>query len=130
MKVNKETRRQAKQLLQASFIDGKLDRSRIQSLVTSVIEKKPRGYIRLLEVYTRLLRLESEKRTATIETATEPSPALSAAIVSNLQRKYGSDLTARFAIKPELLGGMRIRVGSDVCDSTVRNRLQRLEHQL
>ena len=30
----------------------------------------------------------------------------------------------------ELLGGMRIRVGSDVWDSSVRNRLQRLANQL
>jgi F-type H+-transporting ATPase subunit delta len=31
---------------------------------------------------------------------------------------------------PDLLGGMRIRVGSDVWDSSVRNRLQRLQQQL
>jgi F0F1-type ATP synthase delta subunit len=29
-----------------------------------------------------------------------------------------------------LLGGMRIRVGSDVWDSSVRNRLERLQQQL
>ncbi len=84
----------------------------------------------MLESYQRLLRLEVEKRTATIETATELAPEASAQIVANLKRKYGNDLTARFVVNKELLGGMRIRVGSDVWDSSVRNRLHRLQQQL
>jgi F-type H+-transporting ATPase subunit delta len=39
-------------------------------------------------------------------------------------------LTTEFAVNPALLGGMRIRVGSDVWDSSVRNRLERLQQQL
>jgi F-type H+-transporting ATPase subunit delta len=77
-----------------------------------------------------LIRLEVEKRTATIETAIELSAKAGQEIIANLKRRYGSDLTARFVVSPELLGGMRIRVGSDVWDSSVRNRLQRLQQQL
>lgn len=130
MKINKETRQLSKELLRASMVDGKLDSGRISSLVKSLIEKKPRHYIQVLEAYQRLLRLEVEKRTATIETATELSPDASQQIVENLKKKYGSDLVARFVVNPELLGGMRIRVGSDVWDSSVRNRLHRLQQQL
>jgi F-type H+-transporting ATPase subunit delta len=50
--------------------------------------------------------------------------------VNNLKKKYGNDLTATFTVNSDLLGGMRVRVGSDVWDSSVRNRLQRLEQQL
>ncbi|HEV2839843.1 MAG TPA: F0F1 ATP synthase subunit delta [Chthoniobacterales bacterium] len=130
MQINKETRQQSKDLLRASFTDGRLDNGRIASLVMSLIKKKPRNYIKLLESYKRLLRLEVEKRTATIETATEMAPEAGAQIVANLKAKYGSDLAARFVVNKELLGGMRIRVGSDVWDSSVRNRLQRLQQQL
>jgi F-type H+-transporting ATPase subunit delta len=130
MKINKEARQLSKELLRASFTDGQLDSGRIASLVKSLIEKKPRNYIKVLESYKRLLRLEVEKRSATIETATELTPESSAQIVANLKRKYGSDLAARFVVNKELLGGMRIRVGSDVWDSSVRNRLQRLQQQL
>jgi F-type H+-transporting ATPase subunit delta len=130
MKINKETRQLSKQLLRASFTDGQLDSGRISSLVKSLIEKKPRHYIQVLEAYKRLLRLEVEKRTATIETATELPPDSGAQIVANLKRKYGNDLAARFVVNNELLGGMRIRVGSDVWDSSVRNRLHRLQQQL
>ncbi|PZR75442.1 MAG: H(+)-transporting ATPase [Chthoniobacterales bacterium] len=130
MKINKETRQLSKELLRASFTDGQLDSGRVASLVKSLIEKKPRNYIKVLEAYKRLLRLEVEKRSATIETATNLSADASAQIVANLKRKYGSDLAARFVVNEELLGGMRIRVGSDVWDSTVRNRLHRLQQQL
>jgi F-type H+-transporting ATPase subunit delta len=130
MKVSKETRRSAKELLQASFVDGELDRAKIGRFVTSLIEKKPRNYVRLLQTYLRLLRLETEKRTATIETATDLAPASGEAIIANLKRRYGMNLEARFVVNRDLLGGMRIRVGSDVWDSSVRNRLQRLQQQL
>jgi F-type H+-transporting ATPase subunit delta len=126
MKINKETRQLSKELLRASFTGGQLDSGRIASLVKSLIEKKPRNYIKVLESYKRLLRLEVEKRTATIETATELAPQAGADLVANLKRKYGGDLATRFVVTKELLGGMRIRVGSDVWDSSVRNRLQRL----
>ena len=130
MKINKETRQLSKELFRASFTDGRLDSARIASLVKSLIEKKPRNYIKVLESYKRLLRLEMEKRSATIETATELAPEMGARIVSNLKRKYGGDLATRFVVNNELLGGMRIRVGSDVWDSSVRNRLHRLQQQL
>lgn len=130
MKLSKEVRQLSKELLRASFTDGQLDQGRVASLVTSVIEKKPRNYIKVLESYKRLLRLEVEKRHATIESASELPPEASAQIVKNLQRKYGSDLTSKFLVNPSLLGGMRVRVGSDVWDGSVRNRLQRLQQQL
>ena len=130
MKINKETRQLSKELLRASYTDGQLDSGRIASLVKTLIEKKPRNYIKVLESYKRLLRLEVEKRSATIETATALPPDAAAQIVANLKRKYGSDLAARFVVSKDLLGGMRIRVGSDVWDSSVRNRLHRLQQQL
>ena len=130
MKINKETRQLSKALLRSSFTDGQLDKGRISALVKSLIETKPRNYISVLDAYKRLLRLEVEKRSATIESATELAPDAGAQIVANLKRRYGNDLTAQFVVNPELLGGMRIRVGSDVWDSSVRNRLQRLQQQL
>ena len=95
-----------------------------------MIEQKPRNYLKILDAYKRLLRLEVEKRSATIESASELAPEAAASLVQNLRRKYGLDLTMKIVVNPDLLGGMRIRVGSDVWDSSVRNRLQRLQQQL
>ena len=130
MKINKEIRRLSRELLRASFTDGQLDQGKIASVLQSLIEKKPRHYIAVLENYKRLLRLEVEKRHARIESARELTPEVSSGIVSNLRRKYGQDVTTEFLVNPELLGGLRIRVGSDVWDGTVRNRLERLKQNL
>ena len=130
MKLNKETRQLSRKMLQASFTDGQLDAGRISSLVNSLVTQKPRNYISVLKNYKRLLRLEVEKRHATIETASEVDPAIRSQIVANLKSKYGDDLGTDFHVDPQLLGGMRIRVGSDVWDGSVRNRLQRLQHEL
>ena len=130
MKINKEIRQLSREMLRASFTDGQLDAGRTRSLVDSLIEKKPRNYIDVLKNYRRLLRLELEKRRARVETAIELDSTTSSELVANLKKKYGSGLTAEFIVNPELLGGMRVRVGSDVWDGTVRNRLEQLERQL
>jgi F-type H+-transporting ATPase subunit delta len=130
MRQNKEIRRLSREMLRASFTDGQLDRGKIGSLVQSLIAKKPRRYIDILQNYKRLLRLELEKRHAIIESATELSSQAAAKIGSRLKQKYGDDLTAEFVVDPTLLGGMRVRVGSDVWDGTVRNRLNLLQQQL
>ena len=130
MKVNKEIRQVSREMLRGSFTDGQLDSGRIGSLVDSVITRKPRNYVGILKNYRRLLRLELEKRRARIESASEVDPAVKSEVVASLKNKYGSDLSSEFLVNPELLGGMRIRVGSDVWDGTVRNRLERLQQQL
>ena len=130
MKLNKEIRQLSRKMLQASFTDGQLDPGRISALVDSLIAQKPRNYIDVLKNYRRLLRLELEKRHATVETSSEVDPAIRSEIVANLKSKYGNDLSTEFHVDPQLLGGMRIRVGNDVWDGSVRNRLERLEHEL
>jgi F-type H+-transporting ATPase subunit delta len=130
MQVKKEVRQTAREMLRSSFTDGQLDRGRVAAVVDSVLTRKPRNHLKILEYYKRLLRLETEKRHAQIETATGLEPQVASQISLNLSRRYGTDLTTEFVVNPELLGGMRIRVGSDVWDSSVRNRLERLQHQL
>jgi F-type H+-transporting ATPase subunit delta len=130
MKVRKETRQLARALLRASFVDGQLDKGRVTSLVQLLISKKPRNFIKVLSDFKNLLRLELEKRHARIEVASPLDDGTRSKILANLKKKYGNQLTTEFVNNPTLLGGMRIRVGSDVWDGSVRNRLQRLEQQL
>ncbi len=130
MRINTEIRQSSRQMLHARFAAGQLDRGKIASLIQSLIARKPRRYIDILQNYKRLLRLEIAKRHATIESASELSSQTSSKIVAKLKKKYGNDLTTDFVVDPTLLGGMRVRVGSDVWDGSVRNRLQRLQQQL
>lgn len=117
-------------MVRESFVNGELNADRVNGFVASVIKNKPRQYMQLLENYQRLLRLETDKRRVRIESATELDDAAGKQIVADLQKRYGHGLTAEFSVNPALLGGVRIRVGSDVWDSSVRNRLERLQQIL
>jgi F-type H+-transporting ATPase subunit delta len=130
MKISKDIRQLSRKLVRASCVNGTLDRERINAIVQSIIAERPRSYIQLLESYQRLLRLEIEKRRATIESAAEMEPEAGRKIVAGLEQRYGAGLTTDFVVNPALLGGVRVRVGSDVWDSSVRNRLERLQQKL
>lgn len=130
MKISRESRKLAKQVFQASFSNGRLDQGKVTGLVRSIIEGKPRRYVEVLKQYQRLVRLEVEKRHAVIESAVPLSSEAGSRIVQDLRTRYGSDLSTEFKVTPELIGGLRIRIGSDVWDGSVRNRLARLENEL
>jgi F-type H+-transporting ATPase subunit delta len=130
MKATKQARRVSREMLRISFTSGKLDEEKISRMVQSVETAKPRHYVELLKDYQRLLQLEVEKRRAVIESATPLNRSLGDRIIANLKARYGDDLTTEFRTNPELLGGLRIRVGNDVWDGSVKSRLEQFREQL
>jgi len=103
-----------------------LDEGRVRQTVTAVIARKPRGYVGILSHFHRLVKLDLERRTARIESATPLSDALVASVKGNLSQRYGQGLSVNFAVNPALIGGLRVKVGSDVFDGSVRARLDAL----
>ena len=99
-------------------------------MVQTVLATKPRRYVDVLKDYQRLLQLEVDKRHAVIESATPLNRSLGDRIVSNLRARYGEDLTTEFRTNPELLGGLKIKIGNDVWDGSIKSRLSQLQEQL
>jgi F-type H+-transporting ATPase subunit delta len=130
MRIAKEARRVSRKLFRHSFTEGKLDKEKISHMVESLLAEKPRHYVDALKVYQRLIRLETEKRHVVIESATQLNSALANQIVTNLRARYGEDLATEFRTNPELLAGLRIKIGDNVWDGTVKNRLHKLQEQL
>lgn len=126
MKLTKEARKLARQVFRESFTNGALSGKKVQSLTALVIEKKPRQYIGVLQEFARLIRLELAKHHATIESAESLGAEEKEALAAALKSKYGSQLTSEYKTNAALLGGVRIQVGSDVLDASVRTRLERL----
>jgi len=130
MKISKEARRSSRQLFRACIADGKLDESRVRLVLTQVAAAKPRGYIAILSNFQRLVTTEVERSSAHVESATELGADTRADLQASLTRKYGRPISLSFQINPELLGGIRVKVGSDVWDGTVKARLEALKAQL
>jgi F-type H+-transporting ATPase subunit delta len=129
MKTIRQIEREAKHLYRLCLVDGSLDEDRVRKVVRRVLESKRRGWVALVSYFRRLVKLDCSLREAKVESAT-PLPAdLQASVLSDLGRLYGPKLTISFADKPTLIGGMRIKVGSDVYDNSVKARLAALERR-
>lgn len=130
MKVPKEAQKLSRSLFRASFTNGRLDAQKVKAVTAHLIQAKPRQYQAALVNLQRLVRLELNRRHAVIESALALSPDVASKVESDLRTRYGSDITTEFKVTPELLGGLRVRLGSDVWDGSVRGRLNELESQL
>lgn len=126
MKVSKDALRHARALFQTCAKDGGLDIDRVKTIVKRIGEEKPRGYLGILTAFQRLIRLDLEKRHAIVESAEALSEDLKNGVLKDLKSRYGNDVTSEFKIVPDLLGGMRVRVGSDIWDGSVKTRLDQL----
>jgi len=83
----------------------------------------------ILSHFQRLVRLELDRRRAQIEDAVETPPALREGLQVNLTRRYGTGLNFSFRVNPALIGGLRVKVGADVFDGSVRARLDDLSER-
>ena len=76
---------------------------------------------------TGLVQLDVAKRTVRVENAVETTPAQQAGIQASLEKQYGAGLEIQYATNPALIGGLRIQVGSDLYDGSVKTRLEKLQ---
>ncbi len=130
MKITKQARRDAKELFRSCRAAGVLDEPKVRQVVAQVLATKPRGYLAILDHFKRLVKLDLERRTARVESPVPLPDAQQAALRSNLTRRYGPGLIHVSDLNPDLIGGLRVQVGFDVFDGSVRARLAALEENL
>ena len=127
MKITKKAKREAKQLYRCCLVDNLLDENRVRQVVERVIATGERNCPAILAHFLRLVKLDCAQHTATIESATPLPVDLQKVVQAGLAHRYGPGLTMAFAQRPELIGGMRIQVGCDVYDGSVRAGLEALQ---
>jgi len=130
MKATRRTRRLARKLFRLCMVDGHLDENRVRTIVQRVAHSNRRGSLPVLMQLQRLVRLDLDQRTARVESAMPLTDDVRRDVVAGLARLYGSGVATSFEQNPALIGGMRIKVGSDVYDGSVRSRLAALEARL
>ena len=123
MKGNKQSRREAKQLFKGCQVAGQLNEGRVRQAVSLLIEKKPRGYFGILQELQRLVKLDVASRTARVESAVALSETQQQSVRENLGRMKGGEVAVEFAENMNLIGGMRVKIGDDVFDGSVKTRL-------
>ena len=127
MKISRQAQREAKQLFHACNAEGNLSDDKVRETVKLLTEKKPRGYVAYLSHLNRLVKLDVQRRTAHVQSAVALNDSQQNQLKENLAKLFGKNLIYSFTENADLLGGMRVKVGSDVYDGSVRTRLAKLE---
>jgi F-type H+-transporting ATPase subunit delta len=130
MRASKKVKRTARGLFRLCLVDGALNGDRARQVAQALARSRHRGSLRVLSDFQRLVRLEHGRHTALVESATPLTENLRQEIQTGLARTYGETLEMAFGENPSLIGGIRIRVGSDVYDGSVRAKLTALASRL
>lgn len=130
MKINRDARQKAKKLFAVCHAaDGQLDAARVRLAFSRLAAEKPRNYLPILARMEKLVAMNDARTTAIVE-----SPAPLGAEEETFRKKiaasFGPHFRVQFKTQPNLLAGVRIKVGNDVFDGSVRGRLAALEQSL
>jgi F-type H+-transporting ATPase subunit delta len=126
MKISKQAQRDARQLFRSCHANGLLDENHVRQTVKLLTDKKPRGYVEILSRLHRLVKMDLEQHAARVESATLLSADLQSEVTGEIKKKYGASVRISFAQNPALIGGLRIQIGSDLYDGSVKTRLEKL----
>jgi F-type H+-transporting ATPase subunit delta len=129
MKTTKRARREARRLYRACVVDGLLDEGRALQVVEGVAGARRHGSLAILSHFQRLVRLDVARHRAHVESATTLPPDLRTSVEAGVARAYGPGVSTSFAENAALIGGMRVKVGSDVYDGSVLAALFALEER-
>ncbi len=131
MQIPKAARRKARELFDSALdAKGRPDASRTVAVADLLVKSAPRHALQILKEYTRLIRLAASRHHAVIESAIPLDALTRASILRSLQRRDGGEVTLETKVDPSLIGGARIRLGSEVWDGTVRSRIQKLSSSI
>jgi len=72
----------------------------------------------------------SSSLTARVSSAVPLTDEEQAALGEKLKARFGQALNLRFEVEPSLLGGVRVRVGDEVIDGSVKSKLDALAQSL
>jgi F-type H+-transporting ATPase subunit delta len=130
VKKARQKEREARKLLRFCIVGGTLDSARARIVAEKLLQTKRRGYLSLLKRFVHLMKQEYARHFAEIESAVPMADDLRSLVLDRLIAAYGPAVTSSFVHNPGLIGGMRIKIGSDVYDGSVRSALTRLASNL
>ena len=131
MQIPKAARKSARELFDSALGEnGRPDPTKALAVADLLIKAAPRHSVQILKEFTRLVRLETARHHAVIESATPVDETTLVSLRASLSRRDGGEVTVETKVTPSLIGGTKIRLGSEVWDATVLARLLSLKSAL
>jgi F-type H+-transporting ATPase subunit delta len=126
MAADKQTKLLAKQLFKLSLVNGVVSPEQVTGVLGWIEKNSPRRPVALLKVYHHRIALELAKSRAEVEHAGPVSDSTLKQIEAAMTKRYTRVITASAKPNAKLLAGLRIRVGSDIYESSVAGQLASL----
>ena len=126
MAADKQTKLLAKQLFKLSVVNGVVSPEQVAGVLGWIEKTSPRRPVAVLKAYHHRIAIELAKSRAEVEHAGPIGDTVLKSIEAAMTRKYQRPVTATAHPNSELLAGLRIRVGSDVYESSVAGQLATL----
>lgn len=126
MAADKQTKLLAKQLFKLSLVHGAVSPEQVTGVLGWVEQHSPRRPVALLKAYHHRIAIELAKSRAEVEHAGPVSDATLRQIETAMSKRYSRPVTASARPNAKLLAGLRVRVGSDVYESSVAGQLATL----
>jgi F-type H+-transporting ATPase subunit delta len=116
----------ARLLFKLSLADGAVAAEQVTGVLAYVEKHRPSNSVMVLRAYQRLVAAEVAKGRAVVSHAGPVDDAMLAAIGAAMTKKYGRAVAATSQPDPDLIAGLRVRVGDDVYESSVSAQLEAL----
>ena len=101
------------------------------SLVLLMVRRgRPRAIARMVEHFRTLVRRHRGVALAEVRTALPLEDAQRTAVTERLHELTGDDIEINVVVDEALIGGITVRIGDQLYDASVRNRLERLRARL
>ena len=128
MKISKQAQREARQLFRSCLVNGVLDEAARAAGGEPARSTKNRAATwPSCRGCTGWCNWISPNAPVRVENAVATTPVQMASIQASLEKRYGPGLEIQYSINPALIGGLRIQVGSDLYDGSVKTRLEKLQ---
>lgn len=121
-------RRLAKSLLQLSLSDdGIIKRNSVEEILESLRVSRPTGLVTILRLFLHQLRLHEYTYLARVEYGGKEGEKLSEKILEKLNQNSSKALDLTIIDNPKLIAGCKIRLGDDVYENSISDRLNNLQ---
>ena len=121
-------RRFAKSLLQLSLSDdGRINRNSVEEILESLGTSRPSGLITILRLFLHQIRRHEYSYHARVEYGGEEGEKLSEKILEKLNQHSSKALDLTVIDNPKLIAGCKIRLGDDVYENSISDRLNNLQ---
>jgi F-type H+-transporting ATPase subunit delta len=102
--------------------------AKVSNLLRTVVENGRLAALpEIAAQFNALVKSRSGTSDATIESAFPIDGAQLPSVVAALEKRFGRKLNANVVVNAELIGGIRVIVGDEVLDTSVRGRLEKMK---